>query len=152
MTAQGALSIIEHGMAKVSCLPEISQQGWTPMMRQYLLLRRQANALLAYQMGDFCEFFFDDALIVSRICDVALTARGTAPDGTAIQMCALPKPRGLKSSSDGCVTALWGCDYLYSHLLQAGYPLAFAVEAGVVGGMMKREIMARFESTGRVSE
>src|SRR3546814_11515449 len=51
--------------------------GATPMMAQYLSLKRQADGcLLFYRMGDFYELFFDDARIAAACLDIALTARG----------------------------------------------------------------------------
>ena len=49
----------------------------TPMMAQYLALKREAgDCLLFYRMGDFFELFFDDARIASQVLDIALTSRG----------------------------------------------------------------------------
>ena len=49
----------------------------TPMMAQYLALKREAgDCLLFYRMGDFFELFFDDAKTASQALDIALTSRG----------------------------------------------------------------------------
>ena len=46
----------------------------TPMMQQYLALKREAgDALLFYRMGDFFELFFEDARIAAGVLDIALT-------------------------------------------------------------------------------
>src|SRR3546814_13749039 len=51
--------------------------GATPMMAQYLSLKRQADGcLLFYRIGDFYELFFDDARVAAACLDIALTARG----------------------------------------------------------------------------
>src|SRR3546814_17364150 len=58
--------------------------GATPMMAQYLSLKRQADGcLLFYRMGDFYELFFDDARIAEACLDIALTARGEHGGGKA---------------------------------------------------------------------
>ena len=45
----------------------------TPMMAQYLALKREAEGcLLFYRMGDFFELFFDDARQAAAILDIAL--------------------------------------------------------------------------------
>ena len=49
----------------------------TPMMGQYLAVKRQhPELLLFYRMGDFYELFFEDALTASRALDITLTKRG----------------------------------------------------------------------------
>ncbi|QUL37516.1 DNA mismatch repair protein MutS [Erythrobacter sp. JK5] len=62
----------------------------TPMMEQYLALKREAEgSLLFYRMGDFFELFFDDARVASDILDIALTSRGEH-GGDPIPMCGVP--------------------------------------------------------------
>ena len=62
----------------------------TPMMEQYLALKREAGgSLLFYRMGDFFELFFEDARTASGILDIALTSRGEH-DGQPVAMCGVP--------------------------------------------------------------
>jgi DNA mismatch repair protein MutS len=62
----------------------------TPMMAQYLALKREAgDCLLFYRMGDFFELFFDDAKVASQVLDIALTSRGEHGGGP-IPMCGVP--------------------------------------------------------------
>jgi DNA mismatch repair protein MutS len=62
----------------------------TPMMAQYLALKREAgDCLLFYRMGDFFELFFDDAKFAAQVLDIALTSRGEH-DGKPIPMCGVP--------------------------------------------------------------
>ncbi len=62
----------------------------TPMMMQYLALKREAgDCLLFYRMGDFFELFFEDARTASQVLDIALTTRGEH-DGSPIPMCGVP--------------------------------------------------------------
>jgi DNA mismatch repair protein MutS len=62
----------------------------TPMMVQYLALKREAgDCLLFYRMGDFFELFFDDARTASAVLDIALTSRGEH-QGVPIPMCGVP--------------------------------------------------------------
>jgi DNA mismatch repair protein MutS len=62
----------------------------TPMMAQYLALKREAGeCLLFYRMGDFFELFFDDARTASLVLDIALTSRGEH-GGAPIPMCGVP--------------------------------------------------------------
>lgn len=62
----------------------------TPMMEQYLALKREAGgSLLFYRMGDFFELFFDDAKEAAGILDIALTSRGEH-GGDPVPMCGVP--------------------------------------------------------------
>ena len=62
----------------------------TPMMQQYLALKREAgDALLFYRMGDFFELFFDDARTAASVLDIALTTRGEH-GGEPVPMCGVP--------------------------------------------------------------
>ncbi|MFQ5563779.1 MAG: DNA mismatch repair protein MutS [Parvularculaceae bacterium] len=62
----------------------------TPMMAQYLDIRREAgDALLFYRMGDFYELFFDDAVKAAEALDITLTKRGKHA-GEDIPMCGVP--------------------------------------------------------------
>ncbi|AIN47119.1 DNA mismatch repair protein MutS [Candidatus Palibaumannia cicadellinicola] len=62
----------------------------TPMMQQYLKLKAQhPNILLFYRMGDFYEFFYDDAKRASELMDISLTKRGSSA-GEPIPMAGIP--------------------------------------------------------------
>lgn len=58
----------------------------TPMMRQYLALKREIpeGAILMFRLGDFYEMFGEDAVVASPILGATLTRRGTQ------QMCGVP--------------------------------------------------------------
>ena len=67
-----------------------AQKPVTPMMQQYLEIRKQAgDALLFYRMGDFYELFFEDAVKASAALDITLTKRGQHK-GEEIPMCGVP--------------------------------------------------------------
>ncbi|TIX49414.1 DNA mismatch repair protein MutS [Alteraurantiacibacter aquimixticola] len=62
----------------------------TPMMKQYLDLKKEAgDSLLFYRMGDFFELFFDDAKTAAGVLDIALTSRGEH-GGEPVPMCGVP--------------------------------------------------------------
>jgi len=62
----------------------------TPMMQQYLALKKQAGEhLLLYRMGDFYELFFADAQKAARLLNLTLTRRGTS-NGEPITMAGVP--------------------------------------------------------------
>ena len=64
----------------------MSDAATTPMMKQYLAIRRElpADVLLFFRLGDFYELFFEDAKVASPILNVALTKRNAVP------MCGVP--------------------------------------------------------------
>ncbi|MDH5717834.1 MAG: DNA mismatch repair protein MutS [Spirochaetia bacterium] len=67
-------------------LTESSTELSTPMMRQYLeIKRRYPDDILFFRMGDFYEMFLDDAVYASKILDIALTQRQDK-----IPMCGIP--------------------------------------------------------------
>ena len=56
--------------------PDQSVSELTPFMRQWTAAKREnPDALLFFRMGDFYELFYDDAVTVSRECQLTLTAR-----------------------------------------------------------------------------
>ena len=117
----------------------------TPMMAQYLALKREAgDCLLFYRMGDFFELFFDDAKEAAAVLDIALTSRGEHA-GAPIPMCGVPV-----HSAEG---------YL-ARLIKAGCRVAIAEqietpeEAKKRGGskaLVARDIV-RFVTAGTLTE
>src|SRR5512135_815302 len=62
----------------------------TPMMQQYLALKRQyPDMLLFYRMGDFYEMFHGDAERAAKLLDITLTTRGQSA-GQPIRMAGVP--------------------------------------------------------------
>lgn len=71
-------------------MAEAGSKKPTPMMEQYLALKREAaGSLLFYRMGDFFELFFEDAKVAAGILDIALTSRGEH-SGEPVPMCGVP--------------------------------------------------------------
>jgi DNA mismatch repair protein MutS len=68
----------------------MSQEFNTPMMKQYLGIKKQyQDCLLLYRMGDFYELFLDDALIGAKVLGITLTSRSKGKDGR-IPMAGVP--------------------------------------------------------------
>ena len=67
-------------------MPDPVSPETTPMMRQYLKIRRDLpeDIILLYRLGDFYEMFNDDAKRAAPILGVALTQRAGAP------LCGIP--------------------------------------------------------------
>ncbi|MCZ6807823.1 MAG: DNA mismatch repair protein MutS [Deltaproteobacteria bacterium] len=63
----------------------------TPVMQQFLRAKGQhPDAIVFFRLGDFYEMFYDDAVRATGILDIALTSRGTDPDGNKIPMAGVP--------------------------------------------------------------
>lgn len=63
----------------------------TPVMRQFLAAKAQhPDAIVFFRLGDFYEMFYEDAGRAAEILDIALTSRGTGPDGNKIPMAGVP--------------------------------------------------------------
>jgi DNA mismatch repair protein MutS len=61
---------------------------YTPMMQQYLEIKEDyADAIVFFRLGDFYEMFFDDAILASKILEIALTSRDA---GSKVPMCGVP--------------------------------------------------------------
>mgnify|MGYP001157856671 CR=1 FL=1 len=62
----------------------------TPVMKQYLGFKSQhPDKLLFFRMGDFYEFFYEDAKKAARLLDISLTSRGKSA-GEPIPMAGVP--------------------------------------------------------------
>lgn len=62
----------------------------TAVMRQVLdAKRKHPDAIVLFRLGDFYELFFDDALVGSKLLDLALTSRNRS-DPKPIPMCGFP--------------------------------------------------------------
>ena len=107
----------------------------TPMMRQYLALKREvpAGAILMFRLGDFYEMFGEDAIVAAPILGATLTHRGDQP------MCGVP------------YHAL--ATYL-AKLIRAGKTAALVDQAEdpkLAKGLVRREI-TRIVTPGTVTE
>jgi len=52
----------------------------TPMMKQYMEIKKNyKDAILLFRLGDFYEAFFEDAEKISRVLNIVLTKRQSAP-------------------------------------------------------------------------
>ena len=71
-------------------MSEESHQSHTPLMRQYLGIKRDyPDMLLFFRMGDFYEMFYEDAKRAAQLLNITLTKRG-ASAGHSIPMAGVP--------------------------------------------------------------
>jgi DNA mismatch repair protein MutS len=95
----------------------------TPMMQQYFEVKRglPRDTLLLFRLGDFFEFFFDDAVVASRLLGLTLTKRLDHP------MAGLPAQ---------------ALDNYVSKLLAAGKKVAICdqAEPATAGKLVRRQL------------
>lgn len=111
----------------------------SPLMRQYQEIKsNHPDALLFFQVGDFYELFYDDAVIVSAAVGIVLTKRGSGADGQPIPLCGVP---------------VHTVDHYVVKLLRAGFCVAICdqVTAAVPGKIVDRAV-ARIITPGMVTE
>ena len=66
------------------------KQKYSPMMMQYLGIKEQnKDAIVMFRLGDFYEMFFDDAMIVSKELEPALTGKNAGAK-ERVPMCGVP--------------------------------------------------------------
>ena len=66
------------------------KQKYSPMMMQYLGIKEQnKDAIVMFRLGDFYELFFDDAMIVSKELELALTGKNAGAK-ERVPMCGVP--------------------------------------------------------------
>ncbi|MBA3631838.1 MAG: DNA mismatch repair protein MutS [Acidobacteria bacterium] len=104
-------------------------QNATPMLRQYLEIKKQyPGTLLFFRLGDFYELFNDDALIGSRELEITLTARHK-DSKNPIPMCGVPH-----HAAAGYI----------SRLVKKGYRVAICEQtedAGQGNKLVRREVV-----------
>ncbi len=112
----------------------MAEEKVTPMMRQYLAVRRDlpAGTLLLIRLGDFYEMFGDDAKEAAGILNIALTKRGTTP------MCGVPY-----HAAKGYI----------EKLIAAGKRVAICDQVGEVqAGKLVRRELAQILSAGTLDD
>jgi DNA mismatch repair protein MutS len=102
---------------------------WTPMMQQYLKIKKKyPDAILFYRMGDFYEMFFDDAALAARELELTLTGRTAGKKGR-VPMAGIP---------------YHAADSYIARLIAKGYKIAVCEQMEdpkKSKGMVKREVI-----------
>ena len=101
----------------------------TPMMEQYNEIKKQyKDYLLFYRLGDFYEMFFDDAIIASRVLELALTGRDCG-EAERAPMCGVP---------------FHAVDTYIGKLIEKGYKIAICEQMenpAEAKGIVKRDVI-----------
>lgn len=105
------------------------------MMQQYLKIKEDhLDAIVFFRLGDFYEMFFDDAILASKVLDIALTSRDA---GQKVPMCGVPHHAAA---------------FYIQKLVEQQYKIAIAEQVSEPGkGLVKREV-TRVITPGTVLE
>ncbi|MGV9206399.1 MAG: DNA mismatch repair protein MutS, partial [Promethearchaeia archaeon] len=117
---------------------EINPKDLTPMMKHwYSVKEKHPEKLVAYRMGDFYEFFYDDAVKISKLLGLTLTKRKVGDD--SYPLAGIPHHAG---------------NYL-NNLVKAGQTVVIVEQledpSNVKGRIIKRGVV-RILSPGTVTE
>ena len=118
---------------------DVDTQTLSPMMQQYLEIKRQhPNEILFYRVGDFYEMFFDDALTASRELELTLTGKAC----------------GLPDRAPMCGVPFHSYEIYAARLIAKGYKVAICEQMedpALAKGLVKRDII-RVITPGTVIE
>lgn len=68
----------------------MNKENYTPMIMQYLEIKKaNPGVLIMFRLGDFYEFFFEDAILASKVLQLVLTKKA-AGNNQKIPMCGIP--------------------------------------------------------------
>ncbi len=114
-------------------------ESLTPMMKQYMAIKRQyEDCIVFYRLGDFYEMFFDDAITASRELEITLTQRDCGMNEKA-PMCGVPH-----HVSEGYI----------SRLVEKGYKVAICdqmEDPAEAKGIVKRDV-TRIVTPGTITD
>ncbi|KWT82637.1 DNA mismatch repair protein MutS [Candidatus Magnetominusculus xianensis] len=100
----------------------------TPVMKQHGEIKKAyPDAILFFRLGDFYEMFGDDAIIASKVLQIALTARNKTKKDP-VPMCGVP---------------YFAADAYLKKLVNAGYKVAVCEQtedAALAKGIVRREV------------
>ncbi|MCX7943916.1 MAG: DNA mismatch repair protein MutS [Deltaproteobacteria bacterium] len=105
----------------------VQESALTPMMHQYLQIKSQyPDCILFFRLGDFYEMFFEDAINVSKLLNLALTSRSRGDE--KVPMCGVPHH---------------SAKYYINKLLDMGHKVAICDQVEdprLAKGIVKREV------------
>jgi len=102
-------------------------EGLTPLMKQYIEVKKDyQDSLVLFQVGDFYEIFFDDAIAAAQFLGITLTKRGEYQN-KPIPLCGFP---------------VHAVDHYIPRLVKGGFKIALCdqLEVAVTGKMVARGV------------
>lgn len=108
---------------------KIDKQKLSPMMKKYLETKEEySDCILFYRLGDFYEMFFDDALLASKVLNIALTGKSC----------------GLEERAPMCGVPFHSVDSYIAKMVEDGYKVAIAEQVedpATANGLVRREVI-----------
>jgi DNA mismatch repair protein MutS len=108
-------------------------------MKQYFQIKENyKDSILFFRLGDFYEMFFEDAIVASRVLEIALTGKNC----------------GLEERAPMCGVPFHSSNSYISKLIENGYKVAICEQvedASVAKGLVKRDVV-RVVSPGTIME
>lgn len=118
---------------------KIDRKKLTPMMKQYFECKdKYPDCILFFRLGDFYEMFFEDAIVSSKVLEIALTGKSC----------------GLEERAPMCGIPFHSAASYISKLVESGYKVAIGEQMEdpqSVKGIVKREVI-RVVTPGTVLE
>jgi len=113
----------------VIALKDIDIMSYTPMMQQYLEIKKDyTDFIVFFRLGDFYEMFFSDAILASKELEIVLTGRDAGQE-ERVPMCGVP----------------YHAVNIYSQkLIDKGYKVAIVEQVedpSLAKGIVKREVI-----------
>jgi MutS domain I len=115
------------------------------MFDAYQRMRGAQAAILAWQMGDWFEFYGPDATIVAEVCGIALGRRGSTATGEPLPMCGVSADTRFLPAEGRLLIPLTPTHHFFGQIVEAGHPLAVAVYRNERDGRDGWEIAATFD-------
>ena len=108
---------------------EIDRQKLTPMMKQYFECKdKYPDCILFFRLGDFYEMFFEDAIVASKVLEIALTGKSC----------------GLEERAPMCGVPYHAVDSYINRLVTKGYKVCIVEQTedpAQAKGLVKREVV-----------
>lgn len=114
-------------------------------LEEYDCLRQETAAVLAFQLGEWFEFYEADAIAVSEACGIAISQRGLLPDGLPRLMCGVPADLRFSPAEGRQVIPLTPTHHIFGQIVEAGHTLAVAVHRNGRDGRDGWKIAATFD-------
>jgi DNA mismatch repair protein MutS len=110
-------------------LEKITENSFTPMMQQYLEIKKDySDYIVFFRIGDFYEMFFEDAEIGSRELEIVLTGKD-AGQKERVPMCGIP---------------YHAANVYLEKLVEKGYKVAICEQVedpALAKGLVRREVI-----------
>ncbi len=129
---------------KSSSFQTVDKSKLAPVLNHYVTLKQDnSNHLLLYRLGDFFECFFEDAILISEICEITLTSKEGGKEIGRVPMAGVPY-HALERYCAELIKANYSvviCDQLEKSSGKYGLPIKRAITRIITPGTIIEEGM-----------